>query len=76
MECNDMNGGVTIRDMEQRKEAMGEVWQLRSRVKQLRMALKVAINTVECASLDKDGAELPWYVGAKAALRDSEEFDV
>lgn len=53
-----------------------EVWQLRPLVKQLRMALKVAINTVECASLDKDGAELPWYVGAKAALRDSEEFDV
>ncbi len=67
-----MNGGVTIRDMEQRKEAMGEVWQLRTRIKQLRVALTVAINTVECASLDKDALELPWYVGAKAALRDSE----
>ena len=32
-------------------------------------ALKVAINTVECDSLDKDGNELPWYTGAKKALK-------
>ena len=39
---------------------------------ELRTALMIAINTVECASLDKDGSELPWYAGAKAALRNSE----
>ena len=44
---------------------------LRAKIAQLRKALQVAINTVECASLDTDGSELPWYVGAKAALRDS-----
>ena len=44
---------------------------LRNQVARLRMALKIAINTVECASLDKDGTELPWYVGAKAALNET-----
>lgn len=31
-------------------------------------ALEVAINTVECDSLDAQGNELPWYAGAKKAL--------
>lgn len=31
-------------------------------------ALEVAINTVECDSLDKDGNELPWHAGARKAL--------
>lgn len=37
-------------------------------VASLRRALMVAINTVECASIDQHGTELPWYRGAKAAL--------
>ena len=48
---------------------------LRAKIAQLRKALQVAINTVECASVDTDGSELPWYVGAKAALRDSGSED-
>ncbi len=36
----------------------------------LRDALKTAINTVECASIDPiTKRELPWYTQAKAALR-------
>lgn len=38
-------------------------------IDQLCDALKTAINTVECASLDKNGQELPWYKQAHAALR-------
>lgn len=34
----------------------------------LRAALELAINTVECASTDGRGEELPWYRAAKAAL--------
>lgn len=34
----------------------------------LRDALELAINTVECASTDGLGNELPWYRAAKAAL--------
>lgn len=34
----------------------------------LREALEMAINTVECDSLDKDGNPLPWYRAAKKAL--------
>lgn len=34
----------------------------------LRDALSLAINTVECASTDDRGEELPWYRAAKAAL--------
>lgn len=30
-------------------------------------ALAIAINTVECDSLDKKGNELPWYKSAKKA---------
>jgi hypothetical protein len=36
-------------------------------------ALKAAINTVECASIDlATGEELPWYRGAKAAIAKAE----
>ena len=38
------------------------------RIAELEAALKCAINTVECDSLDKDGNELPWYRQAKKAL--------
>lgn len=41
---------------------------LRARVAQLEGAVEMAINTVECDSLSKDGAELPWYRAAKKAL--------
>lgn len=37
-----------------------------------RRALRIAINTVECASIDlKTGEPLPWYAGAKAAIGES-----
>lgn len=35
-------------------------------------ALKVAINTVECASIGADGAELPWYRMARKAIAKAE----
>jgi chromosome segregation ATPase len=31
-------------------------------------ALGIALNTVECASLDKNGTELPWHISANKAL--------
>lgn len=31
-------------------------------------AMEMAINTVECDSLDKDGNQLPWYRATKKAL--------
>jgi hypothetical protein len=34
--------------------------------------LKLAINTVECDSTDKDGNELPWYKNAKAIIKEFE----
>lgn len=34
----------------------------------LRDALALAVNTVECASTDGRGNDLPWYRAAKAAL--------
>lgn len=34
----------------------------------LRDAISLCINTVECASTDSNGNELPWYKAAKAAL--------
>lgn len=35
-------------------------------------ALKYAIRTVECDSIDKDGNELPWYKQAKSAIKEFE----
>ena len=34
----------------------------------LRAAISLALNTVECASTDGRGHELPWYRAAKSAL--------
>jgi hypothetical protein len=49
---------------------------LEAHVAQLRQALRLAINTVECASLDTDlVTELPWYANAKAALRETGGLD-
>ena len=49
--------------------AYQDVLDLRRRMEALEVALNLAINTVECASLDKDGkTELPWYRTAKKAL--------
>lgn len=40
-----------------------------NRVEQLESALRMAINTVECASIDlNSGAELPWYRNARRVL--------
>lgn len=50
-----------------------ELLELQLACQKMREALKIAINTVECASLDKDGTELPWYKAAKEALRIAEE---
>lgn len=47
---------------------LAENKRLNERIGQLESALRVAIMTVECDSLDRDGNELPWYVGAKIAL--------
>lgn len=37
-------------------------------VERLKAALRLAINTVECASIVKTGEELPWYKAAQKAL--------
>lgn len=35
-------------------------------------ALKTAVNSVECASVDPDGKELPWHKQAMDAITDYE----
>jgi chromosome segregation ATPase len=58
-------------DLETQRDALArENAELRAKVEELGAALKTAINTVECASIDlKTGEELPWYKAAKAALK-------
>ena len=50
---------------------MSENERLAARVKELERVVEVAINTVECASIDiRTGEELPWYKMARKALPD------
>jgi hypothetical protein len=45
---------------------------LQDKVTWLRGALLLAMNTVECASIDpKTGDELPWYSNAKKVLKET-----
>ena len=45
---------------------------LQDKVTWLRNALLLAMNTVECASIDpKTGDELPWYSNAKKVLKET-----
>lgn len=60
------------RVIQQYREECAEKDRQRSRAEAnaatLGSALRLAINTVECASLDALGQSLPWYRAAKAAL--------
>ncbi len=65
------NAEFALTDSAQLAEADEECARYLARIKKLESALRVAINTVECASIDvRTGEELPWYVGAKLALRE------
>jgi hypothetical protein len=52
----------------QLQEAINRLDEAEKDKKRLVEALRVAINTVECHSLDDFGNELPWYKMAKLAI--------
>jgi septal ring factor EnvC (AmiA/AmiB activator) len=54
--------------MSQIKRLQAEVAVLREAIREANQALRTAINTVECDSVDDFGNELPWYKQAKKAL--------
>lgn len=70
LDCKDIrtSDALAVMEAEQLTDADVDKFLAAEIVKELCIALEVAINTVECASLDKDGNELPWYKGAKKAL--------
>ena len=53
-----------------RVESINRIHVLESALREARKAFKIALNTVECDSINKkDGSELPWYYAAKKSIK-------
>lgn len=72
-ESNQLQREVQLKNaLEAGRETFALLEKAQAERDRLREALKVAINTVECASIDiRTGQELPWHIMAREALKET-----